>query len=75
MNSQIFCIGVINLDRTLLERHAVKRNRVNVRVIGRLDLSPDVTPELVRQTVKHVFLKGTMTGPAEAVAALREKVG
>ena len=47
---------------------------MNLRIVGVLAVASDVTPALARQTVERLSLRGTIIGPPDTVAVLRQRV-
>ncbi|HET7230430.1 MAG TPA: hypothetical protein VFJ16_10540 [Longimicrobium sp.] len=70
---QAFVIGAILYDRAGLEKRRETGERLNVHVIGFLSLADDVTPELARETIQAVRVRGIFRASKAVKEALADR--
>jgi hypothetical protein len=68
-----FAIGIINYSVKDLEKVAAEGKMLNMRVIGKLSFSNDVTPELIDRTVSQINLTGILRAPDHLLPLLNER--
>lgn len=68
-----FAIGIINYSVKDLEKVAAEGKMLNIRVIGKLSFSNDVTPELIERTVSKINLTGILGAPDHILPLLNER--
>jgi Arc/MetJ-type ribon-helix-helix transcriptional regulator len=66
-------IGVYALDKKILEKAIEKGTMMKIRVVGMLNLSKDVTPELIDRAVDSAKVYGVVRGSQKAKKALKSK--
>lgn len=64
-------IGIAVYNRDLLEAQA---RPLRVRVLGMLQFTADVTPDLADRVIEHVSVRGVLRGPAEVLERLAPKI-
>jgi Arc/MetJ-type ribon-helix-helix transcriptional regulator len=69
-----FAIGVITYDRDDLERFKLNGEKLEAKVIGILRLADDITPELARETVESITLRGVFQASDAVKAALADRM-
>ena len=67
-----FALGVMELDADYLRRKIETGEVVDVKVIGILILTDDITPDLALTAFGSVTVRGSLRAPAEVKAALAE---
>lgn len=67
-----FVVGVLHHSKTDLERFRAKGEKVHVRVVGVYQLGQGVTKQLASDVLASVVVRGSMRGPKEVVAALKD---
>ena len=63
-----FVLGVESISRSSLEKLRHEGKKVSLRVIGRLSLADDIEPDLARETIEAIRVRGSF----HASPALRE---
>lgn len=53
-------IGVATITRQDLEKLKASNHKAKIRMVGTLTFSEDVTPELVKETIESVKVRGTI---------------
>jgi hypothetical protein len=61
------------IGREGLERHRAAGRRVALRVVGFLSIADDVTPELAREVVESVKVRGIYRASAAVKDALADR--
>jgi Arc/MetJ-type ribon-helix-helix transcriptional regulator len=69
-----FVVGVLSYDRAHLARMKARHKKMAVTVIGVLRFQADVTPELARDVVESVRVRGVFTASEEVKAALADRM-
>jgi len=69
-----FVVGVLSYDRSDLERLKAKRKKLTITVIGALHLSKNISPELARDAIESVRVRGIFHASDEVKAALAGKI-
>ena len=70
---QSFVIGAMIYDRAGLEKYRDAGKQLNVHVVGFLSLADDVTPELARETIAAVRVRGIFRAPKAVKEALADR--
>ncbi|WP_099206181.1 hypothetical protein [Scatolibacter rhodanostii] len=63
-------IGIATITRQDLEKIKGSNKKAKIRMTGPLTFADDVTPELVRETIESVKVKGKINGSIEVKEAL-----
>ncbi len=67
-------LGYNRMSREQLENAVAAGQTLNFKVIGILEVAPDVTPELALKGVHEIFLLGSFRGPRPVLDALADRV-
>jgi Arc/MetJ-type ribon-helix-helix transcriptional regulator len=67
-------LGIQHLGAAELEAVRARRETLDVRVLGLLNIAADVTPELALQTLNSVVVLGSLHAPPAVKAALAERL-
>jgi Arc/MetJ-type ribon-helix-helix transcriptional regulator len=67
-------IGTLSLSRKELEQKRIENEMINVKVIGMLILTDDITPELALETIKSVTVRGVFKAPEDVKQALSDRL-
>jgi len=67
-------LGVYVLDKKPFEKAITQGTMMKIRVVGMLQLSKDVTPELIEQAVDSVKIYGVVRASQKAKKALKSKM-
>jgi Arc/MetJ-type ribon-helix-helix transcriptional regulator len=67
-------LGVIVYTRSDLEEMKAKGKQLEVRIVGMFMLGSDVTPELAREVIKSLQVRGTFRASADVKAALADRM-
>lgn len=67
-------LGLHAVGRKTLEDLQAKRKQVDVSVVGVLVLSQDVEPQLARDTISSVKVRGIFRASPEVKAALKDRM-
>lgn len=68
-------VGVFLFNRKLLERIRDKGERVRITAIGLVRFSNDVTPELAKEVVESLTVRGMFQAPDAVKAVLADRMG
>lgn len=63
-------IGVATITRQDLEKLKASNHKAKIRMVGTLTFSEDVTPELVKETIESVKVRGTIKASPEVQGVL-----
>jgi Arc/MetJ-type ribon-helix-helix transcriptional regulator len=66
-------IGAMSINQRALERHRADGHRMALRVVGFLSLADDVTPELAREVIESVHVRGIFRASAAVKEALADR--
>jgi len=66
-------IGALMLSRESLESRRKSGRRLRVKVIGYLSIADDVTPDLAREAIESVTIRGLFRGPVDVKAAIADR--
>jgi len=68
-----YVIGVLIYDRSDLEKRKQKGEKVKMTVVGLLHLSDDITPELAREVIESIQVRGIFQASNEVKVALADR--
>ena len=68
-----YIIGLANYSAKELEKVARNGKKLEIKVIGRLSFSDDVTPELVERSIVKINIAGILKAPDEVLRILNKK--
>ena len=71
--SRVSGVGVYNLSKETFERTIEQGKKMEIIVVGMLNLDKDVTPEHVRKAVKSARIYGILRASSKAKEALQGK--
>ena len=69
-----FVLGVETVTRSTLEELRKEGKRISLRVIGMLKLAEDIDPELARETIKTIRVRGSFHASPELRKALADRI-
>ncbi|MCL2628395.1 MAG: hypothetical protein FWD44_06860 [Oscillospiraceae bacterium] len=67
-----FTIGITALSKNDVKNFIASNKKINIRVIGLLNISNSITPNEIKQVVKSCKVHGKLVASKEAKEALRE---
>lgn len=67
-------VGFVRLGSRELQRAAAQKNKLDIRVVGRLEIGDDVTPELADKTIERVSVRGSLQAPSTVLERLGDRV-
>ena len=68
-----FVLGVEVLSRKGMEKLRAEGRKVALHIVGSLSIASDVTPELARDTIESIWVRGVFRAPADVKAALEDR--
>jgi Arc/MetJ-type ribon-helix-helix transcriptional regulator len=68
-------IGAAMFSRRALEERRDAGKRLSVRVVGFASIADDVTPELAREVIDSIHVRGIFRASGEVKAALADRMG
>ena len=68
-----YVIGVLVFDRKDLEKYKQKGEKVKWTVVGLLHLANDITPELAREVVESIQVRGIFQASEQVKEALADR--
>lgn len=63
-------VGIATVTRRDLEKLKAANHNAKIRIVGTLTFSEDVTPELARETIESVKVRGTIKASPEVQGVL-----
>jgi Arc/MetJ-type ribon-helix-helix transcriptional regulator len=69
-----FVLGVETVTRSTLEELRKQGKKMSLRVIGMLKLDDDIDPELARETIEAIRVRGSFHAPPAVRAALANRI-
>jgi len=69
-----YSLGVLIYNQADLERWEAEGNRVSLHIIGHLTLARDIDPELARQTIESIRVRGVFRASSEVKEALADRI-
>lgn len=67
-------VGFVRLSSAELERAAKKKVKLDLRVVGRLELGDDITPDLADSVIERVSVRGSLAASPAVLDRLGDKV-
>jgi hypothetical protein len=67
-------IGVLVHDKADLEKLKLKREKLELRLIGFLHLASDITPELALEVIESIEVRGIFQASDAVKAALANRI-
>jgi Arc/MetJ-type ribon-helix-helix transcriptional regulator len=71
--SRVSGVGIYSLDKEAFERTIEQGKKMEITVVGMLNLDKDVTPEHVKKAVESVKVYGILRASQKVKEALQEK--
>ena len=68
-----YVIGALVYDKSSLEKYKTKGEKVKLTVVGLLHLSDDISPELAREVIESIEVRGVFHASDEVKAALADR--
>lgn len=69
-----YVIGVLTYNRADLEKRKQKAEKLDIAVVGMLQLQNDISPELAVETIHSIRLRGMFVASEAVKAALAERM-
>ncbi len=69
-----YVIGVLAYSRTDLEKRKLKGEKLQMTVVGLLNLDNDITPELAREVIESIQVRGVFNASEAVKAALADRM-
>ena len=69
-----YTIGALVYDRSDLEKRKAKGEKIALNLIGILHLSSDITPELAREVIESIQVRGIFHASEAVKAALADRM-
>ena len=69
-----YVIGVLAYSRSDFEKYRQKGEQVEMKVIGFLHLADDISPELAREVIASIQVRGVFQASSELKAALADRM-
>jgi Arc/MetJ-type ribon-helix-helix transcriptional regulator len=69
-----FVLGVETVTRSTLEELRKQGKKMSLRVIGMLKLDDNIDPELARETIEAIRVRGSFHAPPAVRAALADRI-
>ncbi|MBN1857699.1 CopG family transcriptional regulator [Candidatus Bipolaricaulota bacterium] len=69
-----FSIGVMAINREDLEKLKRQNKKTAYRIIGALFLANDIDPDLARETIESISVRGTLRASAALKEALKDRI-
>lgn len=67
-------VGVLAYTRSNLEARRAEGERLDIRVVGMVNIPKDVTPELARETIESLKVYGTLRASPAVKDALADRM-
>ena len=69
-----YSIGVLAIDQRDLEKLKAEKKKVAYRIIGSLLLSHNIDPDLARETIESISVRGALRMSAKLREALKDRI-
>ena len=69
-----YVIGVLVYDSSDLEKRKRKGEKIKMTVVGLLHLSDDITPELAREVIESIQVRGIFQASDQVKTALADRI-
>ena len=69
-----FAMGVLGYSRSDLEKWKSKGEKIDLNVIGLLHLADDISPELAREAIESINVRGIFQASEAVKAALADRI-
>jgi Arc/MetJ-type ribon-helix-helix transcriptional regulator len=68
-----YVIGVLIYDSADFEKHKAKGEKIKLNIVGLLHLASDITPELAREVVESIKVRGIFNASEAVKTALADR--
>ena len=69
-----YVIGVLVYDSSDLEKRKLKGEKIKMTIVGLLHLSDDITPELAREVIESIQVRGIFQASDQVKTALADRI-
>ena len=69
-----YVIGVLTYDKADLEKRKLKGEKIKMTVVGLLHLADNISPELAREVIESIQVRGIFQASDEVKAALADRI-
>ena len=69
-----YVIGVLTYDKADLEKRKLKGEKIKMTVVGLLHLADNISPELAREVIEFIQVRGIFQASDEVKAALADRI-
>jgi len=69
-----FVVGALIFDRKDLEKYRLKSEKINLKIIGFLHLQNDIDPELAKEVIESLQVRGIFQASEEVKKAIADKM-
>ena len=69
-----YVIGVLAYDSSDLEKRKLKGEKIKMTIVGLLHLSDDITPELAREVIESIQVRGIFQASDQVKTALADRI-
>jgi len=69
-----YVIGALIYDRAELEKYRSKGKKIKMTIVGFLHLASDISPELAREVIESIQVRGIFHASDEVKAALADRI-
>jgi Arc/MetJ-type ribon-helix-helix transcriptional regulator len=69
-----YIVGALIYNRTDFEKYLKRNEQVDIRLVGMLFITNDVTPELAKATIKSIKVLGVLRASDEVKEALADRI-
>ena len=69
-----YVIGVLVYDSSDLEKRKLKGEKIKMTIVGLLHLANDISPELAREVIESIQVRGIFQASDQVKAALADRI-
>jgi Arc/MetJ-type ribon-helix-helix transcriptional regulator len=69
-----YLIGALFYDKSDLEKRRMKGEKINLTLVGILHLASDISPELAREVIESIQVRGVFHASEEVKVALTDRM-
>ena len=69
-----YVIGVLTYDKADLEKRKLKGEKIKMTVVGLLHLADNISPELAREVIESIQVRGIFQASDQVKAALADRI-
>ena len=74
MTRRTMAAGIVHFSKQALEKERAKRRRLDIKVVGMLDLDKNVSPELAKATISSLEVRGVFRASDAVKKALADRM-